>query len=99
MSKFIPATAVARETYMQSERKRIGLITGDYIRYPNAEAKDYFVVKRNHLYAADGSLHEAGQEKVQKMDAYLAKLAMYREEEAAAKASKVAPGESEAINE
>lgn len=90
MSKYIPATAVARETYMQSQRKEFGLTTGDYLKYPSAEAKDYFVVKKSHLYADDGTLHVSGAEKVQKMDAYLVKVAAYRAEQDAVKTAKEA---------
>lgn len=72
MSKFIPHSAVVREYDAQQNRKQHGLKTGDYIKYPDANAKDHFVVKSSKLYDKDGQLHPNGIELKERMDRYLA---------------------------
>lgn len=81
MSLYIPSKAVMREKYMQQKRRAFGLTTGEYLKYPSSEAKDYFVVKASQLT----------DEKRARMDMYLAQMALYRAEEEAKSAKNVVP--------
>lgn len=83
MSQFLPRNAVIHELNMQQTRKKHGLKTGEYIKYPNAEAEDHFVVKATKLYATDGQLHAKGILLKERMDHYLAKVALFRAEQKA----------------
>lgn len=95
MSNFIPITAVAHEINQQYKRREHGLKTGEYIKYPDAEAKDHFVLKASKLYDAEGKLHAKGEALKEIMDQRLAMIALYRKEQ---EAKDVAP-ESESKNE
>lgn len=88
MSMYLPRTAVIYELEQQEKRRQHGLKTGEYIKYPSAEAKDHFVLKASKLYAANGELHEKGIELKETMDRRLAMITMYRAEQ---EAKSVAP--------
>jgi hypothetical protein len=48
MSRYIPRTAIERESTMQVLRRANGLKTGDYVRYPDAD-KGPYVIKKSKL--------------------------------------------------
>ncbi len=45
MSKFIPASAVAHETYQQMLRAKHGVKAGTHLLYPNADTGPYVIRK------------------------------------------------------
>lgn len=58
MSKYIPRTAVERETMQQIRRRAHGLKTGDYVRFPDSE-KGPFVLKKSRVESTDPETIEA----------------------------------------
>lgn len=84
MSKYIPQTAVLHELQQQTLRRKNGLKTGEYIKYPSDDAEDHFVVKFTKLYDKElGGLHEKGKILKDRMDMYLAQVAMFKAEQKA----------------
>jgi hypothetical protein len=77
MSKYLPRSAVLHELQQQASRRLHGLKNGDYVKYPSAEAKDYFVVKASRL------LGTKGEQLKELIDQRLAVIALYRAEQEA----------------